>query len=82
MTELADSSYTAPEEQDLLFKLTKEEDLNNCVYRYILNNPKVKVSKFYPGLELSGLGYSMTSKRNYVNRYYTVCNAMNNYFHE
>lgn len=53
------------------------------IYRYTFKaaNPGIQVSKFYPGLTLAGMGYTMTSLQNYKNRYYTICNCMSSLFY-
>ena len=62
-----EGSGSPPSESDLVFGLVKEDDMNNCVYRFTLRSDNVKVSKFYRNLDLAGLGYSVTSRRNHVN---------------
>ena len=66
-----------------LFKVERKDELNPLIYRYTFKavNPGIAVSKFYPGLTLAGMGYTMTSLQNYKNRYYTICNCMSSLFY-
>ena len=66
---------------EVTWQVFDSEPINNTMRRFLLQPSRnVRIAKFYPGLELAGKSYSVTSLRNHVNRYYTIAHCMNNEF--
>lgn len=61
---------------DLTFTVRNKVELTGNVSRITFHSFDATIKKIYPGLDLAGKGYSLTSLQNHVNRYYTICNCM------
>ena len=69
------------QDENVVWWVHMAENVNPAVKRFFLKpSSNVRIAKFYPGLELAGKSYNVTSLTNYTNRYYTIAHCMNRYF--
>ncbi|CAI2386100.1 unnamed protein product [Moneuplotes crassus] len=67
---------TEVEENSHTYTIKKKTWITSNVSRISFHSIDASVSRIYPGLEMCGKSYSITSLKNHVTRYYTICNCM------
>ena len=65
-----------------MFTVKRKTELNKDIWRVVFENKQLSIKKFYKGLDLAGRGFIISSPRNQVSRYYTICNCLGEKIYE
>ena len=64
-----------------LWKVVERSPISGQVYRIVFQNNSSIVPKWYKGVQFVGCHFVVHSQRNFVSRYYTICNCLALRFH-
>lgn len=73
-TPLVNINQNNPKGTTFMFTVKEKLEITKDIWRVVFENKKLSIKKFYKGLDLIGRGYIISSPRNQVSRYYTICN--------